>query len=588
VNYDLPWNPNRIEQRFGRIHRIGQPERCHLWNLVAMSTREGCVYHRLLEKLSEQRKALGGAVFDVLGKIFKNRPLRDLLIEAIRAGNQPEVKARLNQVIDAELDVEHLRGLIEDRYLVHESLTTSRVRDLRDQMERAQARKLQPHYVGSFFEAAFKLFGGQLLKREPRRFEIRRVPVEIRSRDRSLGTRAPVLNAYERITFHQGDVRLEGKPPAALIAPGHPLLDATVGLVLERHRNALRQGAVLVDATGSGTEPRLLFFLEHAITDGRQDAARNPLTISRQLQFVEITRSGQMIAAGCAPCLDYTPATAEQLAAVQTLFDEPWLAQNLEQRALGFAIQKMVPDHLKEVRVRRETYIQKVMQQVKARLTSEINYWDQRANDLQARENAGQSRSNLNSANARRHADELADRLKKRLAELEREKAIVARPPNVLGGALVVPARWFAQAGPAYELRETPVNYGPPDREVERLAMEKVMQCEREHGFTPRDVSAENRGYDIESRDPQTDRLRFIEVKGRVQGAPTVTVTKNEILTGLNRPDAFILAIVFIASGVAETPYYLRHAFSQEPEFGTASVNFKLSELLAKAVPQKI
>jgi len=583
VNYDLPWNPNRIEQRFGRIHRIGQPERCHLWNLVAIETREGHVFHRLLEKLSEQRKALGGAVFDVLGKMFKDRSLRELLIEAIREGNRPEVKAKLDQVIDAELDVEHLRGLIEDRYLVHETLTSSRVRDIRDQMDRAQARKLQPHYVGSFFEEAFKMFAGQLLKREPRRFEIRRVPAEIRLRDRIIGTRAPVLNAYERITFHKGDVRLDGKPPAALIAPGHPLLDATIDLVLERHRDTLRQGAVLVDTTENGTEPRILFFLEHSITDGRKDSNKNPLTISRQLQFVEITRSGQMIAAGYAPYLDYTPATPEQLAAVQSLFTEPWLGQNLEQRALGFAIQKIVPPHLEEVRTRREAYIQKVMQQVKARLTSEINYWDHRANVLKAQEDAGKSRSNINSGNARRTADELADRLKRRLAELDQEKSIVARPPNVLGGALIVPESWFANAGLAGALRETPPSYGAPDREVERLAMQQVMKFEREQGFEPRDISAENRGYDIESRDPKTDRLRFIEVKGRVKGALTVTVTKNEILTSLNRPEGYVLAIVFIASGTAETPVYLSKPFSQEPEFGTASVNFKLSELLAKA-----
>ncbi len=586
VNYDLPWNPNRIEQRFGRIHRIGQPERCHLWNLVAIETREGHVFHRLLEKLSEQRKALGGAVFDVLGKMFKDRSLRELLIEAIREGNRPEVKAKLDQVIDAELDVEHLRGLIEDRYLVHESLSTSRVREIRDQMDRAQARKLQPHYVGSFFEEAFKMFGGQLLKREPRRFEIRRVPADIRLRDRIIGTRAPVLNAYERITFHKGNVRLEGKPPAALVAPGHPLLDATIDLVLERYRDTLRQGAVLVDTTENGTEPRILFFLEHSITDGRKDSNKNPLTISRQLQFVEVTRSGQMIAAGYAPYLDYTPATPEQLAAVQALFNETWLGQNLEQRALGFAIQKIVPPHLEEVRTRREAYIQKVMQQVKARLTSEINYWDHRANVLKAQEDAGKSRSNINSGNARRTADELADRLKRRLAELDHEKSIVARPPNVLGGALVVPASWFANAGPTDALRETPPPYGAPDREVERIAMEKVMSFEREQGFEPRDISAENRGYDIESRDPKTDRLRFIEVKGRMKDAVTVTVTKNEILTSLNRPEGYVLAIVFVASGAAETPIYLRQPFSQEPEFGTASVNFKLSELLSKAAAQ--
>jgi len=583
VNYDLPWNPNRIEQRFGRIHRIGQAERCHLWNLVAIETREGHVLYRLFEKLSEQRKALGGAVFDVLGKMFKDRSLRELLIEAIREGNKPEVKARLDRVIDKELDVEHLRGLIEDRYLAHETLSPSRVREIRDQMDRAQARKLQPHYIGSFFEAAFKQIGGQLHRREPRRFEIRRVPSEIRLRDRIIGTRAPVLNAYERVTFHKEDIRVPDKPPAALIAPGHPLLDATIDLVLERHRDALRQGAVLVDTNDTVTEPRILFYLEHSITDGRKDSKKNPLTISRQLQFVEITSSGRLIAGGYAPYLDYTPATPEQLDAVQPLLDEPWLSQNLEQRALGFAIQKIVPPHLEEVRARREHYIQKVMQQVKTRLTSEINYWDHRANVLKVQEEAGKNRSNLNSANARRAADDLADRLKKRMTELEQEKSIVARPPNVLGGALIVPASWFARAGESSVLRETPPPYGAPDSEVERLAMERVMKFEREQGFEPRDISAENRGYDIESRDPKTERLRFIEVKGRVKGAPTVTVTKNEILTSLNRPDAFILAIVFVSSGVAETPIYLRQAFSQEPEFGTASVNFKLSELIGKA-----
>ncbi len=83
VNYDLPWNPNRIEQRFGRIHRIGQTEVCHLWNLLAQETREGDVYHVLLDKLAEARETLGGQVFDVLGKVqFEGKPLRELLIEA--------------------------------------------------------------------------------------------------------------------------------------------------------------------------------------------------------------------------------------------------------------------------------------------------------------------------------------------------------------------------------------------------------------------------------------------------------------------------------------------------------------------------
>jgi SNF2 family DNA or RNA helicase len=115
VNYDLPWNPNRLEQRFGRIHRIGQTEVCHLWNLVASETREGEVYRTLLEKLNDARKALGGQVFDILGKLqFEGKPLRDLLIEAIRYGEQPEVRARLTRVMSNALDKEQVRDLLEE------------------------------------------------------------------------------------------------------------------------------------------------------------------------------------------------------------------------------------------------------------------------------------------------------------------------------------------------------------------------------------------------------------------------------------------------------------------------------------------
>ncbi|HEY8743501.1 MAG TPA: helicase-related protein, partial [Chloroflexota bacterium] len=122
VNYDLPWNPNRLEQRFGRIHRIGQTEVCHLWNLVAPETREGAVFQRLLSKLEQERQALGGRVFDVLGKVFSERPLRDLLIEAIRYGDQPAVRARLEEVVDGELDRDHLRALLEERALARDSM----------------------------------------------------------------------------------------------------------------------------------------------------------------------------------------------------------------------------------------------------------------------------------------------------------------------------------------------------------------------------------------------------------------------------------------------------------------------------------
>ncbi|MBL8066791.1 MAG: SWF/SNF helicase family protein, partial [Chthonomonadaceae bacterium] len=112
VNYDLPWNPNKLEQRFGRIHRIGQREVCHLWNLVAHETREGEVYERLLMKLEVERAALKGRVFDVLGRLFEGHQLRDLLVEAIRYGDSPEVKARLEHVIDMTVDRKRIAELL--------------------------------------------------------------------------------------------------------------------------------------------------------------------------------------------------------------------------------------------------------------------------------------------------------------------------------------------------------------------------------------------------------------------------------------------------------------------------------------------
>src|SRR6516165_2689365 len=163
VNYDLPWNPNRIEQRFGRIHRIGQTEVCHLWNLVARETREGEVYLLLLKKLAKERETLGGQVFDVLGDLkFDDRPLRELLLEAVRYGDRPDERATDTS----------LRELIEARALSHDSMDVTRVRAIREEMERAEARRLQPHFIASFFMEAFKLLGGTAHEREPSRYEV--------------------------------------------------------------------------------------------------------------------------------------------------------------------------------------------------------------------------------------------------------------------------------------------------------------------------------------------------------------------------------------------------------------------------------
>ena len=583
VNYDLPWNPNRIEQRFGRIHRIGQTEVCHLWNLVAEETREGDVYRRLLEKLEEARQALGGQVFDVLGKLqFDGRPLRELLIEAIRYGDRPEVRARLERAVEHGVDRPHLETLIEERALVHDAMDLSRVARVREQMERAEARRLQPHYIESFFLEAFQRLGGTIRQREPRRYEITHVPAPVRQRDRQIGRGEPVVTRYERIVFEKDLVAPPGQPRAAFVCPGHPLLDAVLDLTLERHRDLLRRGTVLVDERDPGTQPRLVCTLEHAIQDATVLASGERRTISRRMLYVEMDAEGRARHLQYAPYLDYRPLRADEPepGAILARPECAWMARDLERRALAHAIEHVVPEHLAEVRSRREASVEKTRAAVKDRLTKEIAHWDHQAEELKLREQAGKPGARLNSQEARRRADELQARLERRMAELDREAQVSALPPVVLGCFAVVPLGLLeAMTGRAVRRPEA----ASDTQATAARARAIVMATERALGFEPIDREADRLGYDIESRVPGTGRLRFIEVKGRVADATTVTVTRNEILTSLNKPDDFILALVEFVDDAAPRVRYLRHPFHREPDFGVTSVNYDFAELLARA-----
>jgi hypothetical protein len=585
VNYDLPWNPNRLEQRFGRIHRIGQTEVCHLWNLVAEETREGDVYRKLLEKLEQARKALGGQVFDVLGKLqFEGRPLRELLIEAIRYGDLPEVRARLTKAVESALDRSQLQDLLEERALAHDSMDVSRVHRIREDMERAEARRLQPHYIESFFLEAFQRLGGNAKQREPRRYEVTHVSAPVRNRDRLIGIGEPVLPRYERIAFDKSLVAPQGQPLAAFVCPGHPLLDAVIDITLERHRDLLRRGTVLVDDNDPGLSPRVLFYLEHAIQDAGITRAGERRIVSKRMLYVETNAAGNARNLQYAPYLDYRPLAADEpgLEAILSRPESSWIGRDLEQAALGHAIAHVVPEHVAEVRARKLALLEKTEAAVKERLTKEISYWDHRAEQLKLQEQSGRSNARLNSGEARKRADALQGRLEKRMVEIKQERQISPLPPVVLGGLLVVPAGLIA----AMAGRAAPASASSPDTQAAAArAREIVMKIERGLGFEPTDREFERLGYDIESRVPHTGRLRFLEVKGRVTGADTITVTRNEILYSLNKPDDFILAIVEFLDDGAHRVHYARRPFQREPDFGVTSVNYNFAELLGRAEP---
>ncbi|KAF0183099.1 MAG: SNF2 family DNA/RNA helicase [Nitrospirae bacterium] len=583
VNYDLPWNPNRIEQRFGRIHRIGQTEVCHLWNLVAEETREGEVYHVLLDKLEEARKALGGQVFDILGKmIFDGRPLRELLVEAVRYGEQPEVRLRLTQVVASAFDQGELRDLIEERALAHDAMDAGRVYRIREEMERAEARRLQPHYIESFFLEAFKLLGGSVRQREARRFEVTHVPAPVRNRDRLIGVGEPVLPRYERIVFEKALINPQGQALAAFVCPGHPLLDATIDLVIERHRDLLRRGAVLVDERDLGIEPRMLFYLEHEIRDASITRAGDRRVVSKRMLYIEMDAAGNIHHVHYAPYLDFRPLREGEpdVPAILGRAECAWIDRKLEHKAQSYAIAHVVPEHLAEVRSGKLQLIAKTEAAAKERLTKEISYWDHRAEELRLQEQAGKPNARLNSNEARKRADLLQARLHKRMDELKLEAQLSALPPVVLGGTLIVPAGMLNVM--SAKNATSSVQSATDTQAAGARAREIIMDIERSLGFEPVDRETEKLGYDIESRVPGTGKLRFIEAKGRIAGADVITVTRNEILYSLNKPDDFILAVVEFM-GDTHKVHYLRQPFQREPDFGVTSVNYSFGELLARA-----
>ncbi len=587
VNYDLPWNPNRLEQRFGRIHRIGQTEICHLWNMVAAETREGDVFQRLFEKLEIQREALGGRVFDVLGEVFEDRSLKDLLIEAIRYGSDPEVRARLLRKVEGALDRRHLEDIIKRNALCEEVMDEKRLFAVKEEMEKAEARKLQPFFIRSFFTQAFQQLGGELRPREPGRYEITNVPAIIRERDRQITGRDrrnadPVLRRYERVCFEKQFVRLTdrvGAPMASLLHPGHPLMQSVTDLVLEAHRNKLKQGAVLVDPADMGLTPKVMFIIDHSVKEGADPVH----VVSRRMQFVEIDPEGNAINAGWAPHLDLEPLAPADMVLIEDVLASPWIAKDLEQVALAHASMHLVPEHFDEVRVRREKTVDKTLAAVHERLVKEINFWSDRYIKLQDDIAAGKD-VRLTLENVRRTIDDLTARRETREKELLAMRHVISATPVILGGSLVIPAGLLLQrkGQPGWTADAA------ARARVEQIAMRTVMDAERALGHDVIDVSAEKCGWDVTSLpkalDGKLPPSRHIEVKGRAKGQTTITVTRNEILYGLNQSDKFILAIVMVDGEQHEGPFYVRQPFTQEPDWAVTSINLNLDQLLVRAV----
>lgn len=564
VNYDLPWNPNRLEQRFGRIHRIGQTEVCRLRNLVASETREGAVYTRLLEKLKQIRKDLGVDVFDVLGE----RQLREWMVKATRHG-----VGRLDTDIDDTLD--HARKLLEEKSLVRDEMGPADIQKIRKSMEQAGAGRLQPHYIESFFFEAFRKldkFQGKSVQKtisrlEQHRYKITRVPTAIRNE-------LPATTRYDKtpfdVTFAAEDAKSASED---FVCPKHPLLDAVVEAMIRvgEKQDMLKQGAILVDARDVGTNPRVLFCLEHAVHNASRTASGEKHILSKRLFYVELGESGARPVQD-APYLDYRPLKEGEptVASILQCPECAWVDRGLESRATEYVVNNAGRGHLESVKKSGKSWIDKERTAVKERLESAISR-------LEENLEWGIIEDGNRPGDVQKNIDELRSRLDKCLEELDRRASIGSRLPMVLGRALIIPQGLLdAMAG-----KSSPPRPADPHASAER-AREIVMEEERKLGFEPVDREHEKVGYDIESRDPKTGHLRLIEVKGRVSGARTVTVTRNEITYSLNNPKNYILAIVEFLKNGKHRVHYVREPFQKMPDFDVASVNCEFAELLKK------
>lgn len=583
VNYDLPWNPNRLEQRFGRIHRIGQTEVCHLWNLVAKETREGDVYHRLLEKLQIESEALKGRVFDILGDVFEETSLRDLLLQAIRYGDQPEVRAKLTKRIDHAFNHEHLKTLLNRNALAQETMSADRLFKVKEEMERAEARRLQPFFVRSFFLKAFDQLGGTIHRRESERYEITHVPATVRERDRRLTGRnrreqEPILKRYDRIAFTREAIQPNDKPGlarAAFMHPGHPLMLSLTDMILEQNANLLRQGAVLVDPADETEQPWLMFLLTHEVKSG--DGA----ILSKRMQFIRVNPDGSASFAGWAPHLDLEPLAEADRPLLKELLSAAWIRTDQEQKAIALAAASLVPAHFKEVAGRRIEHVDKTLAAVHERLTKEIAFWTDR--ELKLKDDAALGKDvRLNLDNVKKTLEDLQSRLEGRKKELQAMRQVTNGTPVILGGALVVPMNLLRKARGGGQALTAPDEAAR--KRIEMLAMDAVMKFEEAKGHRVVDVSDQKCGWDVSSYPPNSADPKHIEVKGRVKGADTICVTRNEILYAFNQGEKFVLAIVLVnPDDSTERPIYLTNPFQREPDWGAASVNYNINALLQKA-----
>lgn len=491
--------------------------------------------------MDQQRQAYGGRLFDVLGDAFAEKPLRDLLMEAIRYGDDPARFAEIERVVDAQV-ADGCEELVRDRALARETLNPMEIDRLRQQMDEAMARRLQPHYIEAFFSGAFGRLGGRLIRREEHRFQINNVPALLRRRAvrREHGGR-PVVRSYERVTFDpQATTGARDARRADLLTPGHPLFDAVLDTTIERSAGILDVGTVLYEPLNPAHDPYVLMAMTGEVVNGHH------AVVSKRFRFVALHADGSITDAGPAPHLDLAPLPPEADAARDLALNQPWIAGGLTTRAMGWAASIAQPEHLAEVRAQLLPTIEKTTAAVRSRLIEQVNYLDAEAARLRESTDAGRPggrRSRQTPERLAARARELESRLAFRTRELAIDAILTAKPPALTAVMLVVPAGMVG--GRTSDIaRDTTV--------TERRAVDAVLAAEVALGRTPEEMPHNHKGYDIRSSPPidgsgARKPTVFIEVKGRIEGGQQFSISCNEVLHARNTGRQHRLALVSVS-----------------------------------------
>ncbi|MXY00660.1 MAG: DUF3883 domain-containing protein [Chloroflexi bacterium] len=563
VNYDLPWNPNRIEQRFGRVHRIGQRRTCYLWNLLAEGTREGVVFDRLFAKIESIRAAVGNdSVYDILGDAELNRSLRELLERAIMEADSPESDAYMQQRLEDSFD-RQFQNAMNQQALVPELRSVASTEQIRRDMDRAQLKKLQPYHVRAFFMQALRRFGGTARPRERGRFEITRVPAALRAGPSGA---SEVHLRYGRIAFERQYLRVRGRAEAELISPSHPLTRSLVEAVTEKYGQALQDGAMLQDPHDRTADARVLYCLEHSVADG------TGTVISKRIQYVELLADGSARDPGDTPHLDYEPYPNQEMTRSVADSLATLGGTSLDEHARNWAIESLSAAHLAECQRAIGHHIAKTRRLVRRRMTEEIRHIDA--------EHAARRRKNAGPSPTRSpRGDELEARLSQRERELDCQAELISRPPVIRAAAIVIPQQMLSGSRPSpntQELRER----------TDRLAIVATLAAERRLGREPSEQPHANPGYDVLSRDPEDGREFFIEVKGHLPDTGEVSISATQILHSKSSPERWRLSLVEVPHGDESQPRvrYLKDPFEGiEIDSLVAKIQVRVNELEARS-----